>query len=269
MVILKASSYSKFNVNIKIFGFGYYSIVPFTFFFLTLEYLYLKSEKQKKATYVELGVILLLNYILYSLTTLRLTYYLVYLVILLYVFLIKFDWIDFHNRIINYLSIMVFPLVFALSIWVNYAFDSTDSVFLTANRLLSNRLYLGHEALHRYSINLFGNNIVTNASKGADYFYIDSGFLFSLLGYGVVFTALMLAIYIYLHSYSVRTNNKMLFIWLTVVAVFSFSNNTWISMQLNPLLLCFPIILKQDNWKVLVFSKKNVHLSEKSVYGTQ
>ncbi len=240
----------RFGVHIKTFGFGYYSIVPYTFFYMVIIYLYLKYNNGKKASWVELIIIVLLNYLLYSVTTLRLTYYLNYLTLFMYIILIKFDWFDLRNKIINLLTILIFPALFALSIWINFSFTYSNPTFFQLNRLLSNRLALGHEGLQRYNINLFGNFIETNNSENmAEYFYIDSGFLFSVLGYGLLFTGLLLIIYIYMHNYSACTNNKMLFIWLTIVAIFSTTNNTWITIQFNPIVLMFPLILKETRIK--------------------
>ena len=236
----------RFGVQINTFGFGYYAIVPYTFFYIVLSYLFLKYEKGKIATWGEIGIILAINYLIYTQTTVRLTYYLNYLTILLYVLLIKIGLFKLTNKVLNFLTILIFPSLFIFSIWANYSFTYSNPMFFRVNMILSNRLALGNEALRRYSINLFGNYIVTNNSVIAEeYFYIDSGFLFSLLGYGLLFTGLMLAVYIYMHHYSAKTNNKMLFIWLTMVAVFSFSNNTWIAIQYNPITLLFPTVIKQ------------------------
>lgn len=245
-IIPDVGSWYRFGVHIRSFGFGYYSIVPFTFLYMVLIYLYLQYEKQRNASWLEMLVIALLNYLLFSVTTLRLTYYLVYLTLFMYIILIKFEWFNLKNKLINFLTILIFPSMFALVIWINYVFTYSDPMLFQLNRLLSNRLALGHEAIQRYSINLLGNYIeVNNSEIASEYFYIDSGFLFSLLGYGLLFTALLLIIYMYLHNYFASTNNKMMFIWLTIVAVFSTTNNTWISLQYNPIVLMLPMILKE------------------------
>ena len=240
----------RFGVHIKSFGFGYYSIVPYTFFYMVIIYLYLKYEKGKKASWAELIIIILLNYLLYSVTTLRLTYYLNYVTLFMYIILIKFDLFNLRSKFFDFVTLLIYPVLFALSIWSNYSYTNSNPIFFQLNRLLSNRLALGHEGLRRYSINLFGNFIeVNNSENAAEFFYIDSGFLFSVLGYGLLFTGLLLIIYVYMHNYSARTNNKMLFIWLMIVAVFSTTNNTWITMQFNPVVLMFPLILKEARIK--------------------
>ena len=225
------------------FGFGYYNVVPFTYFFLVLEFLYLKAIRNKKANWFELIILFGLNYVLYKLSTLRLAFYLVCIVIGLYIILIKFNMFKLKAKPLVVSCSLTFPLLFFFSIWSNSAYNTSSPMFLNMNRLLSDRLNLGHQALDMFSINLFGHYIQTIKTAN-EYFYVDSGFLFSLLGYGLLFTGMALCIYTYLCHYAAKNNKKMLFIWLSSVAVFSVINNTWISLYMNPILLYFPILLK-------------------------
>lgn len=232
------------------FGFGYYNVVPFTYFFLVLEFLYLKAIRNKKANLLEVIIIFGLNYLLYKLSTLRLAFYLVCIVLGLYIILIKFNMFNLKAKPIVIACSLIFPLLFFVSIWINSAYDVSNPLFVKLNWLLSERLDLGHQALNKYSINLFGHYIQTIRTAN-EYFYVDSGFLFSLLGYGLLFTGMALCIYTYLCHYAAKNNKKMLFIWLSSVAVFSVINNTWISLYMNPILLYFPIMLKnrgQENY---------------------
>ena len=247
------------------FGFGYYSIIPYTYLFVVLGYLYLRSKERKRATLAEMLVIILVNYILYRITTVRTTYYLCYAVIVLYLFLVKFNWLDLRNGIIKFLSVLVFPLLFTGTLWLNINFSMQDSTMVAMNNLLSNRLFLGNLALERYKIGIFGQEIMTNAKKGNDYFYIDSGYLYSVIGYGALFTLMALIIYTLLIKTATEENDKVMFIWVLTVAVFSFSNNTWISMYINPLLLYYPIILKKIKSRTIQEKKQNERKKRKKL----
>ena len=249
-ILPNTGEWERNGVVIWTFGFGYYSGLPYAFFYLVLEHLYLKK---KKAIWPELIVIMGLNYIIYKFSTVRLTYYLIYLVIVLYIVLVKFNWFNLKKKFLHYLTILVYPITFIVSIWVNYAFTFDNPKLAAINKMLSDRLNLGHQAMTLYKIKLFGNTIETYNNGPSEYFYVDCGFLYSLLGYGLIFTGLVLVFYVFLHNYSARTNNKILFIWLTAVAAFSFSNNTWISIQYNPILLLFPIVLKEYRRKKALF----------------
>lgn len=231
------------GVTIETFGFGWYSVVPFTFLFVVLGVFYIKSESQKKASWGELLVIFLINLWLYSVTTLRLTFYLMLLVIGLYIILVKIDLIDLRKKGIVYLSVLLYPVLFAFTIWINHAYDPSVPLLARLDTVLTGRLSLGHEGLERYPINFFGQKIQTSAGQDS-YFYIDSGYLYSLLGYGILFTALILLMYVFLCRYAAVNNHKPLFIWLITVAAFSFINNAWISLYMNPILMMFPVAFR-------------------------
>lgn len=235
------------------FGFGYYNTVPYTFLFMVLEFFYLKSTRHKKANWFELIVLFGLNYALYKLSTLRLVFYLICIVMGLYIILVKFNLIRLNASLIKAVCVSTFPILFFLTLWINYSYTNTNSLFVKLNSLLSDRLNLGRLALERYAINLFGHNIAT-VKNTSDYFYVDSGFLFSLLGYGLLFTGMAMVFYTYLCKYAAVENNKVLYIWLFSVAVFSVINNTWISLYMNPILLYVPILIKEKklgNWKLI------------------
>ncbi len=241
------------------FGFGYYNTVPYVFFFMILEHFYIKSSNHKEASWGWLITIFAINFILYKLSTLRLVYYLVCFVLIAYVLLVKFKFINLRNKLLITGSVMLFPVLFVVSIWMYYSFTINNDMFVKLNQLLSERLILGNQALNHYSINLFGNRIETIRTAN-EYFYVDSGFLYSILGYGLLFSGMALGIYMYLCKYAAKSNNKVLFIWLFAVALFSVINNTWVSLYINPILLYFPILLKnRETMKLEILLEQHLY----------
>jgi len=91
-----------------------------------------------------------------------------------------------------------------------------------------------------------GNSAVRAAQN---YFYIDSGFFYSLIGYGILFTVIFLLIYSYLYEHSAKNNDKPLFIWLTCVLIFTLINNVWVSIATNPVLLVFGCFMQSIRTK--------------------
>lgn len=219
------------------FGFGYYQVVPYTFFFMVLEYFYLNQIRKRRLSWLELFLIFVINYVIFKYSTLRLTYYLTFICLLMYILLIKLNCFDLRSKWIKKASIFIYPASMLFTILLNKRYDQYDPVLSKLNHVLSNRLYLGHEALNRYHIVLFGQEIRTSNAVGVDYFYVDSGYLYSLIGYGVLLSIVLLAMHVIMLCYSIDSNDKALFIWLVAVAIFSFSNNIWISLAMNPLLL--------------------------------
>lgn len=79
-----------------------------------------------------------------------------------------------------------------------------ENAFLeTVNRMLSSRLSLGHEAIQKYGLNLFGNKTVWTGSStllwglsgSSKYQYVDCGYLQLALDYGLLILIAVLIIY--------------------------------------------------------------------------
>ena len=70
-----------------------------------------------------------------------------------------------------------------------------------------------------------------------NYFYIDSGYIYSILGYGMLFTITVIILYSILYEKSCKDNNKIIWIWLTATMIFTIVNNSWVTLPYNPLLI--------------------------------
>ena len=141
------------------------------------------------------------------------------------------------------LSGMLFPLGIVGTFIVMLQYNPEDANWVALDRMLHYRLSLMHEGYLRYPISLFGNRVEMtgyNALRTVtqeEYFYVDSGFAYSILGYGLIFTLVAVALYSLLYVYSCRKNNKHLFAWLTCILLFTIMNNVWIDVYWNPALL--------------------------------
>lgn len=98
----------------------------------------------------------------------------------------KAPWFGIAGFIVMYLlSLFYMPNIF---------------VFRFINELLSDRLRIGNQGLQEYGFSLFGQPVAMNGNgasliEPADYFYIDSSYLFVYLCYGFVFLCLILFIH--------------------------------------------------------------------------
>lgn len=222
-------------------GFPYYSYLPFIVFYCLVMYLYVR----KKTSWIELGALFAVNNYMYSLSTIRLTYLLGIFVLALYVIQIRFGLTDISKKLFRYLSVTLFPALTVCTFFIMKNYKGTG-LWKKMNSLLSRRLELMNRGFIKYPIRLFGQKIEmlgNNAGRVIDnYFYIDSGYAYSLLGYGIVFTVLIIFMYSVIYYYCCKNNKKKLFIWITAVALFTMINNTWITLEYNPLLfLFFPV----------------------------
>ena len=57
------------------------------------------------------------------------------------------------------------------------------------------------------------------------YFYIDSGYMKALLSYGIIFTALLLLVYMLIFRAAIRIGDRVLCIWIFCIALYSVFNN--------------------------------------------
>lgn len=218
-------------------GFTYYTALAYIVLFLSVMYFYIKKNKNQILMYSI--CVLVCNYLVYKVTTTRLTMVLaVAWIVLVWVYkklhLMKF------RRMNLWIATVMFPGMMALSVLLPFIY--TKSSFLTRlNAALNARLYFSREGFARYSVRLFGNHIITN-SGGLDeqwrntYFYIDSGYVYLLLGYGLIIAVLTITAYTALSRYAVKTQQVNLFLWCMIICIFSFVNNPILDLGINPLL---------------------------------
>lgn len=224
-------------------GFSYYSRFPFILFLCTIMFLYLRNRK----TWLIYALILVINIVVFYYTTLRLTYYLTFLLVFLDWLLGRMNKWDLSVGKWPVVSACLYPICLAFT-WLVMALYNPGNRFLAwLNTALNNRIRLMHTGYSEYSVKLFGNYIAMRGNSALrdtiDYFYIDSGFAYSLLAYGLVFTIAVVFLYSSIFYYSCRTNNKNLFIWTFVIMVFTLVNNIWLSVTYNPLLmLSIPVL---------------------------
>ncbi len=243
-------------------GFTYYSKVPYTVCFIFIMYMFLRAYKIK---WIEIFILLIANFLLYRVTTVRLTFGIMLIAFALEILLIKFKLLDLNKKSIRLFSSIAYPLFFGVVIIITCLFIQGKPAWIyEINALLSNRLKWNARALTIYPITLFGQYIEMEGNSAIrvaqNYFYIDSGFFYSLMGYGIFFTIIFLLIYSYLYRYSVKSDNKPLFIWLTCVLVFTLINNTWVTITTNPVLLVFGCLIQSTREQNAV---QTMHLQRK------
>ena len=233
-------------------GYSYYATVPYSLMFLMICYLYLRG---KHIHLIELAGLLVCNELVYFISTTRLTYYLFLIVTLIFVLLVKFSLIQTINKwFYKILAVIMYPAAFAATIWCARAYRENSSFWRKINEFTNTRLALSNQAFKLYQPKLLGQYIhmVGNGvgTKGR-YFYIDSGYVYSYLANGILFTFALIGIYTVMSYLACCTNNKRLLVWLLAIASFSVINNVWTGVTYNPLLLSFlPMLLEIRNIKL-------------------
>jgi hypothetical protein len=139
------------------------------------------------------------------------------------------------------LSELAFPFGAVITWFCMKNYDSSKFYWNLVNKIFSSRLKFMNEGYYKYPIKIMGNYIEMQGASAirqtTNYFYIDSGFAYSLLGYGLMFTVILIFLYSVLFKYSCVVNDKALFVWLFSVLIFTMINNTWVSLNYNPILM--------------------------------
>lgn len=216
------------------FGFAYYSTLSFYVLFLSvLGYYLFCNVKNKINIFYTCVIIGVTNYITYRLVTVRLTFICSILLVLL---ILLYDGYNFKNnsRINYYISLCMYPSMLILSILLPFFFQMNE-LGIKLDQLLNGRLYLGKMAFERYIPKLFGNLIITN-NEANHYFYIDSGYIYLILGFGIILTVLVLSAYTLIGLKASEQKNSKILVWCIIVCIFSFVNNPLMDLAMNPLL---------------------------------
>ena len=239
------------------FGFSYIHYVPYYLYFCLVEHLYLKHKKMKMW---EAIVWIAADYFLFLLSDVSLVFYLVIITVVLYLIIIRYPIININIRWVGNLSKFFYPAGAVVTYGIMVGYSRNIPILNKLNVILNGRIRLMNLGYMRYHLKLFGQyidmegNSVIRAAK--NYFYIDSGFAYSILGYGLIFTGVVLVMYSILYVYSSRVNDKFLFVWLTSVLLFTLTNNIWVSINYNPVLLLTITAIKQLRNKQMVYRKR-------------
>ena len=227
-------------------GFSYYSAFPYRVFLCLLMYLFLRNNR---ISIIECAFLLGISFVVYILTTTRLTFILSVFSVVIDFFLMKGSKLNLNTKMKRILSIMAFPIGISMIFFSLVKYDPNNTVWNQLNSVLNSRMSLAQNGYFDYGIKLFGNYIEMEGNsaleEAMEYFYIDSGFAYSLLGYGLLFTLVAMALYSILFYYSCKTNNKAMFVWILSIWIFSFVNNVWVSVDINPILVFSLVALIQ------------------------
>lgn len=232
------------------YGFTYYSYPSFILLTIMLCWGYLRDKSAKWFEYILWFIV---QYISYTHFTDRLAYYIgvVYLIILFIHFKINVN--SQASSIVQKICYVVGALGFTVCLILTYRFvmdfGASKAYAYDLNEGLNGRLDLSYKAFREYGIPWLGQNITmvgnyqikTGASN--DYFFIDSGYIYSLVCYGKIFTLVLLGFYTYLSIMMVYKKKYTLFFWLLVVMIFSVVNDVLISFEYNPLLMLIPNVV--------------------------
>lgn len=216
-------------------GFAYYSNVSYIVLMIMVMGHYLTKTKKTENRLLLWGIPA--QFIVYKVSTVKLVFY-VYLLFVAAVFISRIT-VRKANKLRNLISAGMFPIAMLITI-VSSLFVHSMPFLSRLDELLSARLSMNYIGFLRYGLKLFGQKIETS-TEWLDinyinhYFYIDSGYIYALLGYGIIITLIVILAYSML-SYNASSNcNGKLLVWCFVVCVFCVINNILVNILINPL----------------------------------
>ena len=241
------------------FGYDYCAYPAHILLFITLIWFCIR----KKIRIPELLLFSGLNYLMYLYTETRTDFYLSLLSICGFGILCKDYQNKWFKRIRNWITCWGFAVFAVLSILLHYFYNPDNPLMDRLNRALSQRLWLGSEAIKTYGFSLLGKAIrwigQGSVKKNPDliYNYVDCSFLKETLSYGIIFIVILGILFYLAGKEMIRTNNYHLE-WATVIMLIYSSINAHLCM-----LVFNPFILIPG----LLFSDKNASVSSEPASG--
>ena len=254
------------GIRVHSFGFSYYTMPAYLILAIMMEYFFLRG----KAKLIEIFVWGVIQYLTYRTFTSRGTFYMAILFIFLYTL---FCYIPFGDKIKRFL-LWFGRFGFFIMCLVNVILVRLSSIGNTKinslNNLLNGRFDIVNKMILQYGIHLWPQQIIIRGAyevfytNSTEYSYIDSGYLYSLICYGVIFTITILFIYTIIYMNSYQNNNKLIMVWMLTYMIMNINNNMLFSLQYCPLLILLPQVLnkKQHNiMKIRIKIKNSYHNS--------
>lgn len=216
-------------------GFKYYSFYSYLGMGFVQCCLYLWRNR---LSFIKIVFLITFSLIFFVLSTTRLQLYACTAFIIAIVLLPHIPKKILNNKLLATLAIVAYPLICFILYYVSkyfilyYFYDGYDEL----NHIMNGRIRLNEEALLRYDVTLWGNDLdLDNSHKF--YFYIDSGYLHVLLGDGLVFISIILFLYSILTYKIFKARAYYLYIWIIIYAVLNISNGFLVAILANPILL--------------------------------
>ena len=233
-------------------GFKWYSGPTFRAITLMFSYLYLN---RKKVNYLQLTTVLLLSVFLAILTTRRLLLLASVTSVILYLLTYKCNLFEFKSKLWKYVGLFAYPAAFMFYIVLAFSTFVSPDFYDWYDENTSGRLSLTLSAFLQYPITLMGNVVdfvgaIEAEYSTLEYNYIDSGYIYWLLVYGILFCLFIVIAHVAILYRSYKSQNKFLYIWCMILAFLNISNDFFTASYLNPmiflLLAKFPKIDSQS-----------------------
>lgn len=229
-------------------GFTYVSFLSNYFLHILLVYF---AVKKRQINVWETVAIILINYNIWILTATRAKYYGIYL-FLLFLWGLKLFPRIYQSRIFIAAALSTMPILAVLIIYLSYIFTPSNAFLVRLNKILTNRLSLGHQAIEKYGFTLFGSKTMWvtgryGIERMEEYFYVDSSYLNIMLSFGVITLLLVVVGFIILTKKALSEQKYILCVSLIILAIHSCIEPQLFDLKHDPfLILIGTAVLRKD-----------------------
>lgn len=235
-------------------GFTWTTTGAVIFFFLMLQYIYIRK---KRISFIELLILEIINWLFYQYTDSRMVFAMgsLFLVVVLMakVFCFKWRFLNLFRKI--YVIMPTLICLFALGLHMFY--NKNIQLWEKLNSFLSDRLALGKSAVQAYGISFFGKKIewvgYSVVESNQEYNYVDCSYLQLLLEYGIIFLILVILIYTIIMYHAVKIKDYFLVVIIMFVLCISITEPRLMNLTFNPfpvLILCSLDLKRTTMWRM-------------------
>ena len=223
-------------------GYQYTTAVSNYFFHIILMYIYLKGEK---ISWESIGVLGLVNLLLFKMTDTRSAFILGCLALGGTLLLKTFKRLRINNSVYKIGAILSLPILSGIMIYLSLCLKSQINWIINLNSIINGRLELGYSAYKTYGLHLLGQRIqwIGGIKKFSDtqgaYNYVDSSYVQILLNYGVLFFLIICFLFIIFALKAGRRNDIYLMFVLILIALHSVLDPQLLWMEYNPFVMCY------------------------------
>lgn len=222
-------------------GFGWSTWPVHGFFYIIAGLIAFRNYRMRGYEFLLLELI---NIYFYYKTNTRSPFFLI-TGLLIVTYLVKIFRVDFRKVKIVYLGFLLsIPSLFTIMFFIS----KNGTSFLELNALLSDRLVLGHNAILRYGVGLFGQPIKYVSSwniVGTAYDYIDSSYLSYLLNYGILSSVVFVVCWMSVQRKLFMSSNQMMWISLFFLILNGFIDPQFIELFYNYFIILMSLLLSE------------------------
>ena len=218
------------------FGFDYYSYPAYYGMVVALLDLYIHRNNY---SLLRFACVLLFMVFVFSITTTRLQIIVSIAYLTLFI-LCKYNLISFQASFWKYVGLSCYPLAFLLYFLLGASSLIAPDILDLWDELFNKRMEQTIIGFTLYPVTWLGNCIEmigTTEAVGNNYFYIDAGYAYWILAYGIIYTLFIIASYTVVCYKAYIYKNTYVFCWLLIFSGVNMINDFFTSSCFNPVVL--------------------------------